>query len=432
MAALDRSRSKSLHNRAKSVIPGGVNSPVRAFGSVGGEPCFIERGEGAYIFDVDGNKYIDMVCSWGPLVLGHANNLVLEKLQSVSKKGLSFGAPTELEVELAELVCDTIPGIDMLRTVSSGTEATMSAIRLARGYTGRELIIKCDGCYHGHGDSLLVEAGSGVATLGISGSPGVSSATANQTISIPYNSVDSLKEAISIHGAKNIAAFIIEPVPGNMGLVLPKEGYLKEIREICSQSGIVLIFDEVMSGFRVSLGGAGDRFGVQADLITLGKVIGGGLPAGAFGGKREIMEQLAPIGPVYQAGTLSGNPLAVTAGLTTLKILLESNPYPALEENARSLVNGIKEAATSSGVPIQVSSLGSMFGFFFSDKPVTDYQEAKEANAETFKKFFWGMLDEGVYLAPSPFEAGFLSTMHDEAIISKVVEKADLVFKNSL
>lgn len=425
---MDRSKSKELFEKAKLSIPGGVNSPVRSFSSVGGYPAFIRKGTGPYIEDIDGNRFIDLVCSWGPLVLGHANEEVLSRVGEVMTSGLSFGAPTELEVELAELVCSIVPGVEMLRTTSSGTEATMSAIRLARGATGRDLIVKCDGCYHGHADSLLVKSGSGLATLGIAGSPGVTAATASQTISIPFNDLSAFEQAISEHGADKIACLIIEPVAGNMGFVKPENGYLEGLRALCTKHGIVLIFDEVMSGFRVSLGGASEYYKVEADLVTLGKVLGGGMPVGAFGGRKDLMSHMAPLGSVYQAGTLSGNPLACAAGLATLGALVEAKPYQELGRMTSLITTGLSDLAKKSNLPFYADSLGSMFGFFFSSKKVTSYQDAASSDVEMFKKFFWAMFEEGVYLAPSSFEAGFISTCHTEDIVDEILGKAGKVF----
>lgn len=420
--------SPQLFERAKRVIPGGVNSPVRAFRGVGGDPLFIREGHGAFVVDAEGREYVDYVGSWGPAILGHADPEVVEEVCKAAKKGMSFGAPTELEVALAEEVVGIVPGIQMLRMVSSGTEATMSAIRLARGFTGRDYVVKCDGCYHGHADSLLVQAGSGVATLGIPGSAGVPAQIAGCTLSVEFNDLELMEQALKKVGPEKVAAVIIEPVPGNMGLVLPKEGYLKGLRELCSQHGILLIFDEVMTGFRVGLGGAQERFQVLPDLTTLGKVLGGGLPVGAFGGRKDIMEQVAPLGPVYQAGTLSGNPLAMAAGLATIRKLKASNPYPALEEFSRMWAEGIQDAGKATGIEVVTSSCGSMVGLFFSKDPVRNYSEAKRTDVERFKKFFHAMLQEGVYFAPSAFEAGFLSVCHTREIIERTIVACRKVF----
>ncbi|MFN8389539.1 MAG: glutamate-1-semialdehyde 2,1-aminomutase [Bdellovibrionota bacterium] len=422
-------RSKALLERAARVIPGGVNSPVRAFKSVGGSPLFIERGEGPFLFDADGKRYIDYVGSWGPLVLGHGSQVVDEAIRKALPEGTTFGAPTEREVEFAELITQLIPSVEMLRMVSSGTEATMSAIRLARGYTKRDRIIKFNGCYHGHADSLLVKAGSGVATLGIAGSPGVPTAIAELSVSIEFNDAELLRETLEALGPETVAAIIIEPVPGNMGLILPRAGYLEAVSELCRQHGIVLIFDEVMTGFRVGLGGAQELYGIEPDLTTFGKVVGGGLPVGVFGGRREIMSLLAPLGPVYQAGTLSGNPLAVAAGLAVLKQLHETNPYPQLTESGCRFARGLRQAAEECGVALQTSSCGSMIGLFFSEKPVTSFSEALRSDVPRFNKFFWGMLERGVYLAPSAFEAGFISTVHSDALIDETIAAARDVFR---
>lgn len=422
-------KSAALFEKAKKYIPGGVNSPVRAFTQVGGVPRFIERGEGCYIYDVDGNSYIDFIGSWGPLLLGHRSDLQLNAINRALEIGTSFGAPTSLEVEFSELICSLIPGFDMIRLVSSGTEATMSAARLARGFTGRNFIIKCNGCYHGHADSFLVRAGSGAATQGISGSLGVSEKTVSETLSVEYNDIAQIKESLEKIGPSNFAAIIIEPVAGNMGLVLPSKAYLSELRDLCTEHGIVLIFDEVMSGFRVSLGGASGYFNIIPDLFCFGKVIGGGLPMAAYGGRKDIMSLLAPLGGVYQAGTLSGNPVAVSVGLETLKFLIKNNPYPLLESRAKLLTEGIKLAFESVNIPIQVSFCGSMFGFFLSNYPVTNYKEAQGSDISLFKKFFHCMLDEGVYFAPSAFEAGFISLMHTEEVLREVIGKVEKVVK---
>lgn len=425
-----RHLSHALFERANKVIPGGVNSPVRAFRQVGGEPFFVERGEGPYIFDADGNRYIDYVLSWGPLIFGHDSALIREAVLKGLARGTSFGAPTDLEVEFAELLCETLPGIDLIRFVNSGTEATMSAIRLARAFTGRELVLKCNGCYHGHADSLLVKAGSGVATLGIAGSKGVPEEIAKRSLSVEFNDLDLLADTLREHGPENFAALIIEPVPGNMGLVVPEPGYLQGVRELCARHGIVLIFDEVMSGFRVAYGGAQEKFGITADLVTYGKVIGGGLPVGAFGGRADIMRLLAPLGPVYQAGTLSGNPLAMSAGLAAIKFLRETNPYPAFEKRAEQWREGLLAAGEKARIPLQVESCGTMLGLFFSSTPVKNYSQALATDKDRFVEFFWGMLEKGVYLAPSAFEAGFLSTAHDESIIRDTVTAAEIILKS--
>ncbi|RLB23000.1 MAG: glutamate-1-semialdehyde-2,1-aminomutase [Deltaproteobacteria bacterium] len=420
-------RSLVLFEKAKRVIPGGVNSPVRAGKAVGITPPFIFKAKGCFIWDMDGNQYIDYVGSWGPMILGHAHPQVVKAIEEAMSKGTSYGAPTEREVELAETIVDMVPSVEMVRMVNSGTEATMSAIRLARGYTGREKIIKCEGCYHGHADSLLVSAGSGVATLGIPGSPGVPKDLAAHTISVPYNDLESVSMAFERYGTQ-IAAMIVEPIPGNMGVILPKEGYLQGLRRITSENGALLIFDEVISGFRVARGGAQELYGITPDLTCLGKIIGGGLPVGAYGGKREIMEHMAPEGEIYQAGTLSGNPLAMAAGLATLKILKDQTIYEGLESHANTLFSGIKEAAEKAGIPITVNRVGSMGSIFFTQGPVADFASAKRANEEQFKKYFRSMLDQGIYLAPSAYEAMFLSTAHDKKIIEKTVESARRAF----
>jgi glutamate-1-semialdehyde 2,1-aminomutase len=411
---VNHSKSEALFQRAQQIIPGGVNSPVRAFKSVGGQPVFVARGEGSHIFDVDGNEYIDYVGSWGPLLLGHRHPEILAALQGALEIGTSFGAPTEREIELAEAIMRAVPSIEMVRLVNSGTEATMSAIRVARGFTGRDLVVKFEGCYHGHVDSLLVKAGSGVATLGIADTQGVPKAFADTTIALPYNSVDAVESAFRAHGDR-IAAIIVEPVVGNMGCVPPLPGYLQALRQITERFGALLIFDEVMTGFRVAYGGAQQLYGIRPDLTTHGKVIGGGLPVGAYGGRKDIMQKVAPAGPVYQAGTLSGNPLAVAAGLAMLRHL-EAHPeiYDQLEARAARLCAGAPAGVT-------VNRVGSMFTFFFTDGPVTDWESAKRCDTARFGRFFRGMLDRGVYLAPSQFEAAFLSAAHTDADIEKTI-----------
>lgn len=422
-------RSAALFERAKKVIPGGVNSPVRSFKHVGGDPIFFSRGEGPYVYDADGKRYLDFVGSWGPLIFGHAPKFVTEIISKIAANGTSFGAPTEVEVSFAEKIKQLIPSMEMVRCVSSGTEATMSAIRLARGYTGRKRIIKFTGCYHGHGDSLLVKAGSGVAALGIPESPGVPDELAALTTSIQFNDLELFQKTISSLGPEKIACVIAEPVAGNMNLVLPVKGYLEGLRELCAKHGIILIFDEVMTGFRVALGGAQGRFNVTPDLTTLGKVVGGGLPVGVFGGKQEIMRQLAPLGPVYQAGTLSGNPLALSVGLEMLRRLEQENPYPLLEEYSQKFCEGLISAGKEAGIPISAAQCGSMVGFFFSPSLPENYEEAAAADIERFRKFFHEMLKEGIYLAPSAFEAGFLSTAHTAEHIEQFVSAARRTLK---
>jgi glutamate-1-semialdehyde 2,1-aminomutase len=408
--------SEDLFNRAQQVIPGGVNSPVRAFRAVGGKPLFIERGNGSRIWDADGREYIDYVGSWGPLIFGHRPPELIQALQEVLEIGTSFGAPTRREVEIAELITRLVPSVEKIRLVNSGTEATLSAIRLARGFTGRERIVKFDGCYHGHGDSLLVKAGSGVATLGLPDSPGVPKCLAELTTVLPFNDPNSLKAEFDRRGTE-IACAIVEPVVGNMGCVPPRTGYLELLRDLTQRSGSVLIFDEVMTGFRVALGGAQQRYGIQPDLTTMGKVIGGGLPVGAYGGRAEIMNHVAPAGPVYQAGTLSGNPLAVSAGLATLKRLQKENPYERLESLGARLERGLAAAG-------RVNRVGSMFTLFFTDREVTDFESAKTSDTQRFNRFFHAMLDQGIYMPPSQFEAAFISAAHTEADIDRTIEAA--------
>jgi glutamate-1-semialdehyde 2,1-aminomutase len=422
--SMTHTKSESLFSRAQELIPGGVNSPVRAFRSVGGNPPFIAQGEGSRLFDVDGNEYIDYVGSWGPLLLGHRHPEIIAALERALTIGTSFGAPTAQEIELAEAICRAVPSIEMVRLVNSGTEATMSAIRVARGFTGRDLIVKFEGCYHGHVDSLLVKAGSGMATLGIADTQGVPKAFAETTIALPYNSVDAVEQAFRARGDQ-IAAIIVEPVVGNMGCVPPLPGYLEALREITARHGALLIFDEVMTGFRVAFGGAQARYNIKPDLTTLGKVIGGGLPVGAYGGRKDIMSKVAPAGPIYQAGTLSGNPLAVAAGLAMLRHL-EAHPeiYDQLERRAAELC-----AAAPAG--ITVNRVGSMFTFFFTDRPVTDWESAKVADTAKFGRYFRGMLDRGIYLAPSQFEAAFLSAAHTDDDIQKTIAAAKEAFANA-
>ncbi|RDH85421.1 MAG: glutamate-1-semialdehyde-2,1-aminomutase [endosymbiont of Escarpia spicata] len=423
------SRSHDLFAHAQQHIPGGVNSPVRAFKGVGGDPVFIDCAAGPYIFDPDGTRYIDYVGSWGPMILGHAHHEVIEAVASVIDKGLSFGAPTELESLMADKVCELVPSMDMVRMVSSGTEATMSAIRLARGYTGRDNIVKFEGCYHGHSDSLLVKAGSGMLTLGEPSSPGVPASLAEHTITLNYNDAEQVKETFAKIGSK-IACIIVEPVAGNMNCIPPVPGFLETLREVCDQHGSVLIFDEVMTGFRVALGGVQGYYGIKPDLTTLGKVIGGGMPVGAFGGKQEIMEKIAPLGPVYQAGTLSGNPVAMTAGLQTLELISVPGFFDTLSAKVETLVAGIMEKAKAAGIPMAENHIGGMFGLFFTDADkVTDFAGATACNPERFKQFFHAMLDRGVYLAPSSYEAGFVSAAHSDADLQATIDAAGEVFK---
>jgi len=425
---MKRDKSETLFEEAQRRIPGGVNSPVRAFKSVGGNPLFIKRAKGSKIFDVDGNRFIDYVLSWGPMIVGHAHPKVVEAVQKAAALGTSFGAPTKLEVTLAKRVQENFPLMERVRFVNSGTEATMSAIRLARGYTGRNKIVKFEGCYHGHADSLLVKAGSGATTLGIPDSPGVPPDLARDTITVPFNNLSALRKTFEKLGNK-IACLIVEPVPGNMGTIVPENGYLPGLRELTRPFGIVLIFDEVMSGFRVAPGGAQERYGIRPDLTCLGKIIGGGLPVGAYGGKKEIMDQIAPVGPVYQAGTLSGNPLAMSAGIATLRLLREPGVYEKLEARSAALEEGISGAARKARIPLQINRIGSQMTFFFTDKKVKDYEGALKTNRDHFGKFFLGLLEEGVYLAPSPFEALFLSIAHSPSDIEKTIHAAYKVLK---
>jgi glutamate-1-semialdehyde 2,1-aminomutase len=421
------SRNDLLFERSRRIIPGGVNSPVRAFRAVGGTPPFVERGEGSRIWDADGREYIDYVCSWGPLVLGHTDPEVVAAVRGAAARGLSFGAPTESEAELAELLGRLVPGLELVRLVSSGTEATMSALRLARGATGRSLIVKFEGCYHGHADSLLVKAGSGALTLGNPSSAGVPAETAAQTLVLEYNDAAGLDSAFLERG-ESIACVIVEPVAGNMNLVAPRPGFLERARELCTRYGAVLIFDEVMTGFRVGLRGAQGLYGVQADLITLGKVIGGGMPLGAFGGRRDVMEKIAPLGPVYQAGTLSGNPVAVAAGLATLRKVQTTGFYDRLEATTRLLCEGLVSAARRRGVAFSAQSVGGMFGLYFRGTPPSSYDEVMQCDTQAFKRFFHGMLARGVYFAPSAYEAGFVSAAHTRADIEATVAAAEAAF----
>ena len=422
-------QSRILFEKAKKYIPGGVNSPVRAGKAVGIDPPFISKANGCRIWDADGNEYIDYVCSWGPMILGHAHPEIVHALEERVRLGTSYGAPTELEAEMAEIIIEMVPSMEMVRMVNSGTEATMSAIRLARGYTGREKIIKFDGCYHGHADSLLVSAGSGVATLGIPGSPGVPHDLARHTISLPFNNLESVAQAFRKFGPE-IAAVIVEPVPGNMGVIVPDGIFLEELRKMTREAGSLLIFDEVISGFRVAPGGAQELYDIMPDLTCLGKIIGGGLPVGAYGGRNEIMIRMAPEGDVYQAGTLSGNPLAMAAGLATLKILKERAPYEELEKKGDMLFSGLKQGAQDAGVQVNINRVGSMGSLFFSAEPVTDFATAKASDENLFRRYFRSMLEQGIYLAPSPFEATFLSTAHSEEFVQKTIECAAVAFKS--
>lgn len=420
--------SKQLFQTANRFIPGGVNSPVRAFKGVGGTPIFIDSAEGAFIIDSSGNRYIDYVGSWGPMILGHAHPGVLETVHRTVNKGLSFGAPTVIETMMAEKLCSLVPSMDLVRMVNSGTEATMSAIRLARGFTGRDKIVKFEGCYHGHSDSLLVKAGSGALTLGIPSSPGVPKALAEQTLTLKFNDSDSVRQSFADFGPQ-IACAIVEPVAGNMNCIPPRPGFLETLRDCCTRSGSVLIFDEVMTGFRVAKGGAQEVYGITPDLTTLGKIIGGGMPVGAFGGKKEIMEQIAPLGPVYQAGTLSGNPVAMAAGLKTLELLSNPGFYDDLNCMTRTLARGLEERASAAGIPLVANQVGGMFGIFFSEaESVSDFEGVMSCDQARFREFFHGLLERGVYIAPSAFEAGFVSAAHTREIIHATLDAAEKVF----
>ena len=418
------SRSEELFDRARSVIPGGVDSPVRAFGAVGGTPLFYERGEGAYVIDVDGNRYVDLVQSWGALLFGHARAEIVEAATEAARKGTSFGAPTELEVELASRIVDALPSVDLVRLVSSGTEATMSAIRLARGATGRDVLLKFDGCYHGHSDALLAKGGgSGLATFGIPGSPGVTDGAAKDTIVVAYNDLEAVRAAFAERG-EEIAVVAVEPVAANMGVVPPADGFLEGLRALCDDHGALLLFDEVITGFRIAYGGAQSVYGVRPDLTALGKVMGGGFPCAAFGGRRDLMERLAPTGPVYQAGTLSGNPVAVAAGIAALDLARRFDPYPGLERTADALIAGLTDSCAAAGVPVTVNRARSLFSVFFADGPVRDFDGAKAADHERYARFFHHMLERGVALAPSGYELWTLCTEHGDAEVARVLEAA--------
>ena len=421
-------RSHDLFEQAQQYIPGGVNSPVRAFRGVGGDPVFFKHSEGAYLVDEDNNRYVDYVGSWGPMIVGHQHPEVIKAVQAVVAEGIGYGAPTAIETEMAQLVCKLVPSVDMVRMVNSGTEATMSAIRLARGYTGRDKLIKFEGCYHGHSDSLLVKAGSGALTLGVPTSPGVPASLAEHTITLNYNDIDQVGQVFGEVGDQ-VACVIVEPVAGNMNCIPPIPGFLECLREMCDKHGTVLIFDEVMTGFRVSLGGAQQHYKVTPDLTTLGKVIGGGLPVGAFGGKKVIMEEIAPLGPVYQAGTLSGNPVSMAAGLTTLKLIQEPGFHEQLGQTAAALCDGLKQRADAAGIPLSTNQVGGMFGVFFTDaETVTSFQQVVKCDIERFQIFYHGMLSQGVYLAPSAFEAGFVSAAHTDKEINATLDAAEKVF----
>ncbi len=417
-----------LFNHAQQHIPGGVNSPVRAFKGVGGDPIFFREGKGAWLTDSEGKRYIDYIGSWGPMIVGHAHPEVISTVQEAVSHGLGFGAPTEIEIEMADTLCRLVPSMELVRMVSSGTEATMSAIRLARGYTGRDKIVKFEGCYHGHADALLVKAGSGALTLGVPSSAGVPASLAEHTLTLRYNDLDSVRDCFEKLG-EQIACIIVEPIAGNMNCILPTQGFLQGLRDVCDEFGTVLIFDEVMTGFRVALGGAQAHYGVTPDLTTLGKVVGGGLPVGAFGGKKAVMEHIAPLGPVYQAGTLSGNPIAMAAGLATLKLIQQDNFHQQLDASTKALTEGLQQRADAAGIGFATSQLGGMFGFFFTnEKHIDFYEQVAQCDQERFKKFFHGMLEHGIYLAPSAFEAGFISAAHGEAEIQATLDAAEKVF----
>ena len=418
---MKKDNSSLLFSRAKKVMPGGVNSPVRAFNAVGGEPLFIKSAQGSKITDVDGNEFIDYVDSWGPLIFGHAHPSIVEAVTRQAELGTSYGASTELEIELAEKVVNAVPSIDVVRMVNSGTEAVMSALRLARGITGRDKIVKFEGCYHGHGDSLLVKAGSGLASLGIPDCPGIVSSLAEKTLNLPFNDADSVRELFQKQGSE-IAALIVEPIAGNMVVIPPKPGFLETLREETKKAGALLIFDEVITGFRVSLGGAQQIFGVTPDITCLGKIIGGGLPVGAYGGSKEIMDHISPVGSVYQAGTLSGNPLAMAAGNVVLNLLAEAQIYELLEEKSKKLCSGLEKNAQELGVPARFTRVGSMFSMFFTNQEIENFETVKTCDTEFFKRYFNGLLEEGVYIAPSQFEAGFMSAIHSDMEIDQTID----------
>jgi glutamate-1-semialdehyde 2,1-aminomutase len=421
-------RSSELFQRATQVMPGGVSSPVRAFSGVGGNPLFIERGEGPYLIDVDGNRYVDYVMSWGPLILGHAHPAVVEAVQRQAACGTSYGAPTELEIELAQMVIDLMPSVEMVRFVNSGTEATMSALRLARAYTGRNKIVKFEGCYHGHADMLLVQAGSGVATLGLPDSPGVPPGATQDTLTAPYNDLAAMR-ALSKQFPDEIAAVIVEPVAGNMGVVPPADGFLQGLRDLTTGDGALLIFDEVMTGFRVALGGAQDYYGIMPDLTAFGKVIGGGLPVGAYGGRRDIMEHVAPAGSMYQAGTLSGNPLAMAAGLATLRTITKPGVFDRVVAVATAIREAVEQNAASAGIPVQTAQVGTMFGMFFNANPISNYAEVKTSSTELYGQYFHALLENGIYMAPSAFEAGFASLAHEGDALDQTLNALETVFR---
>ena len=425
---MEYTNSKRLFEEACELIPGGVNSPVRAFKAVGDYPVFIERGEGAYLYDVDGNKYVDYICSWGPLLLGHQPEAVSKAVMEALTKGSTYGAPTGIEVEMAKKIVDAVPSVEMVRMVSSGTEATMSALRLARGYTGRNKIVKFEGCYHGHADHLLIKAGSGALTFGVPSSPGVPESIASETLTAQYNDIDSVK-ALFAQYPDQIAAVIVEPIAGNMGLVLPKEGFLEGLREVTAEHGALLIFDEVISGFRTSFGGAQKVYNIMPDLTCMGKIIGGGLPVGAYGGKKEIMMHVAPVGPVYQAGTLSGNPLAMAAGMAILDELAKPGVYEEIEAKTKKLVQGLQAAADKAGVKIALNQSASLFTIFFTETPVDSYKAAMTSNTEQFKVFFQAMLGQGFYLPPSQFECWFVSQAHSDEDIENTIKAAEIAFQ---